>query len=192
MERPEIFCSTCPFGQCSRTRLPRSPPRSIPYCWNFTRAAKTDAENPELLAWSGTTDEKPINRWDGILLSLERLAPDKPLVPENAAERFNYLESVRDLRRAWFRLLEPARNRAIRIRFEISNAKLANPRAELAATLKQKNDFVTAAVGPRLVTSLTKNFARPAHVREHAEVTAAVPILLEHRAIMHTYFKMPS
>ena len=56
---------------------------------------KPMAENPELLAWSGTNsgpvvawnDEKPINRWDDILLLLERLAPEKPLVPENAADR---------------------------------------------------------------------------------------------------------
>ena len=52
-------------------------------------------ENPELLAWSGTNsgpvgaynDEPPINRWDEILHLIERLAPEKPLVPESAAER---------------------------------------------------------------------------------------------------------
>lgn len=49
------------------------------------------AENPELLAWSGTNsapvvawnDEPPINRWDDVLLLLERLAPEKRLVPED-------------------------------------------------------------------------------------------------------------
>ncbi len=53
------------------------------------------ADNPELLAWSGTNsapvvawnDEAPINRWDDILLLLERLAPEKRLVPEDPKER---------------------------------------------------------------------------------------------------------
>lgn len=52
-------------------------------------------ENAELVAWAGTNsgpvvawnDEAPINRWDDILLLLERLAPDKPLVPEAADQR---------------------------------------------------------------------------------------------------------
>ncbi|MEM7541143.1 MAG: hypothetical protein AAF384_06090 [Pseudomonadota bacterium] len=52
-------------------------------------------DNPELLAWSGTNsapvlawnDEPPINRWNDILLLLERLAPDKPLIPSNMAAR---------------------------------------------------------------------------------------------------------
>jgi glutathione S-transferase len=51
--------------------------------------------NPELVAWSGVNsgpvvawnDEKPINRWDGILLLLERLAPQKPLVPADPTQR---------------------------------------------------------------------------------------------------------
>ena len=54
------------------------------------------ADNPELFAWSGTNsapvvawnDESPINRWDDILILLERLAPDKPLVPEKPRDRF--------------------------------------------------------------------------------------------------------
>lgn len=53
------------------------------------------ADNPELVAWSGTNsapvvawnDEPPINRWDDILLLLERLAPAKRLVPEAPKER---------------------------------------------------------------------------------------------------------
>jgi len=51
------------------------------------------SDNPELVAWSGTNsapvvawnDEPPINRWDDILLLLERLAPEPRLVPENPA-----------------------------------------------------------------------------------------------------------
>ncbi len=49
------------------------------------------SENPELLAWSGTNsapvaawnDEMPINRWNDILCLIERLAPEKPLLPNN-------------------------------------------------------------------------------------------------------------
>lgn len=56
------------------------------------------AANPELLAWSGTNsapvvawnDEPPLNRWNDILLLLERLAPDKPLVPKSPAERIQF------------------------------------------------------------------------------------------------------
>lgn len=51
--------------------------------------------NPELVAWSGVNsgpvvawnDQRPINRWDDILLLLERLVPDKPLVPQGGTER---------------------------------------------------------------------------------------------------------
>ena len=51
--------------------------------------------NPELVAWSGANsapvvawnDAPPINRWDDILLLLERLAPDKPLIPQGGNER---------------------------------------------------------------------------------------------------------
>ena len=66
---------------------------------------KPMGENAELLAWSGTNsgpvvawnDEKPINRWDDILVLLERLAPDKPLVPENAAERMQLFGIGREI-----------------------------------------------------------------------------------------------
>ncbi len=53
--------------------------------------------NPELVAWSGVNsgpvvawnDEPPLNRWDDILLLLERLAPATPLVPQDAGERIH-------------------------------------------------------------------------------------------------------
>ncbi len=119
-------------------------------------------ENPELLAWSGTNsgpvvawnDEKPINRWDGILLLLERLAPDKPLVPENAAERIQLFgighEICGELGFGWNRrldLMRPADDATgpsafgLKYGYRDTDAKLANPRviafmAELAATLK--------------------------------------------------------
>ena len=49
------------------------------------------AENTELVRWAGTNsapvvawnDEAPINRWDDILLLIERLAPQPQLLPED-------------------------------------------------------------------------------------------------------------
>ena len=51
--------------------------------------------NPELVEWSGTNsgpvvawnDEPPLNRWNDILFLLERLAPERPLLPEDPAAR---------------------------------------------------------------------------------------------------------
>ena len=51
--------------------------------------------NAELVAWSGTNsapvvawnDEAPLNDWVDILLLLERLVPDKPLVPQDPSAR---------------------------------------------------------------------------------------------------------
>lgn len=50
-------------------------------------------DNRELVDWAGVNsgpvvawnDERPINRWNDILFLLERLAPHKPLVPDDAA-----------------------------------------------------------------------------------------------------------
>jgi glutathione S-transferase len=52
-------------------------------------------ENAELVAWSGTNsgpvvgwnDEAPINRWNDILLLLERLAPERALLPADVGDR---------------------------------------------------------------------------------------------------------
>ncbi len=52
-------------------------------------------ENAELVAWAGINsapivawnDEPPINRWDDIVHLLERLAPQRPLLPQNVADR---------------------------------------------------------------------------------------------------------
>jgi len=51
--------------------------------------------NEELVAWAGNNgapivawnDEAPITRWDDILFLLERLAPQKPLMPESREDR---------------------------------------------------------------------------------------------------------
>ena len=58
-------------------------------------ALQAGGENADVVSWAGTNsapvvawqDEAPINRWDDILLLLERLAPDRPLVPSSPAER---------------------------------------------------------------------------------------------------------
>ena len=55
-------------------------------------------ENHELVAWAGTNsgpvvawnDEPPLNRWNDILVLLEKLGPDKPLVPEDPAARVQF------------------------------------------------------------------------------------------------------
>lgn len=55
-------------------------------------------ENKELVEWAGVNSgpvvawnrETPLNRWDDILFLLERLAPDRPLVPEEPAARAQF------------------------------------------------------------------------------------------------------
>ena len=56
---------------------------------------KGGGTNDEIVNWSGAkgapvvawNDEAPINRWDDILFLLERLAPEKPLIPESIEDR---------------------------------------------------------------------------------------------------------
>ncbi|MEQ8659798.1 MAG: hypothetical protein RLW62_03180, partial [Gammaproteobacteria bacterium] len=56
-------------------------------------------ENAALVAWAGINsgpvvawnDEPPINRWDDILMLLERLAPNRPLLPRVRGERAHAL-----------------------------------------------------------------------------------------------------
>jgi glutathione S-transferase len=56
--------------------------------------------NEELVAWTGNNngapivawnDEAPITRWDDILFLLERLAPEKPLIPDSRRDRMRVL-----------------------------------------------------------------------------------------------------
>jgi glutathione S-transferase len=55
--------------------------------------------NPELVAWAGTNsgpvvawnDGPPLNRWDDILFLIDRLAPQRPLVPDDARLRTELL-----------------------------------------------------------------------------------------------------
>lgn len=123
------------------------------------------SENPELLAWSGTNsgpvvawnDEPPINRWDDILLLIERLAPTPRLVPENPAERIEVFgighEICGELGFGWNRrldLMRPAAGDqpspfAQKYHYREDEAALANTRVialmtELAARLKRQKE----------------------------------------------------
>ena len=74
--------------------------------------------NTELVAWSGVNsapvvawnDGAPLNRWDDILLLLERLEPGKPLIPAGSAERIQLFgmahEICGELGFGWNRRLE--------------------------------------------------------------------------------------
>jgi glutathione S-transferase len=79
------------------------------------------SEKPELLAWAGThsvpvvawNDEPPLNRWNNILLLLDRLAPEKRVVPENPKERIQVVgishEICGELGMGWNRRLDMMR-----------------------------------------------------------------------------------
>ncbi|MCZ6773381.1 MAG: hypothetical protein O7G83_15580 [Proteobacteria bacterium] len=78
-----------PWGQAAKAMMEH---KGLDYVVGPQQAG---GPNPEIVAWSGVNsapvvawnNEKPINRWDDILLLLERLAPDKPLVPQRGSER---------------------------------------------------------------------------------------------------------
>lgn len=123
------------------------------------------SDNPELLAWSGTNsapvvawnDEPPLNRWDDILLLLERLAPEPRLVPEKPAERIEVFGICREicgeLGFGWNRridMMRPAAGEELgpfakKYNYREAEAAVANSRVialmgELAARLKQQKD----------------------------------------------------
>lgn len=123
------------------------------------------SENPELLAWAGTNsapvvawnNEPPLNRWDDILLLLERLAPEPRLVPENPTERIAVFgighEICGELGFGWNRrldLMRPAAGEdlgpfAQKYNYREAEAALANTRViafmtELAARLRHQKE----------------------------------------------------
>jgi glutathione S-transferase len=62
----------------------------------FTAGAlEAGGENTAVVTWSGVNsapivawnEEPPLNRWDDILMLLERLAPERPLIPKEPSER---------------------------------------------------------------------------------------------------------
>jgi glutathione S-transferase len=136
------------------------------------------SDNPELLAWSGTNsapvvawkDEPPINRWDDILLLLERLAPEPRLVPENPAGRIEVFgighEICGELGFGWNRridMMRPAAGEepgpfAQKYHYRDAEAALANSRvialmAELAARLKTQKENGSDYLVGRSVTA---------------------------------------
>lgn len=136
------------------------------------------SENPELLAWSGTNsapvvawnDEPPLNRWDDILLLLERLAPQPRLVPENSAERIAVFgighEICGELGFGWNRRLDLMRPPAgespgpfaQKYHYREAEAALANSRVialmtELATRLKRQKDAGSAYLVGKTVTA---------------------------------------
>lgn len=136
------------------------------------------SDNPELLAWSGTNsapvvawnDEPPLNRWDDILLLLERLAPEPRLVPDNPAERIEVFgighEICGELGFGWNRrldLMRPAAGEApgpfaMKYNYRETEAALANARVialmtELAARLKRQQDRGSAYLVGQGVTA---------------------------------------
>ncbi|MEM7466573.1 MAG: hypothetical protein AAF387_06765 [Pseudomonadota bacterium] len=153
--------------------------KAMPSAWGVAAKAMIDfkgldylcahqipmGDNPELLAWSGTNSgpvvawnaEQPLNRWDDILLLLERLAPEKPLVPEDAAGRMALFgighEICGELGFGWNRridLMRPAAGEAPgpfaqKYRYRDADAAVANTRViavmgELAARLKNQKE----------------------------------------------------
>ena len=65
----------------------------------YTKGAlEAGGENSAVVTWSGTNsapvvawgDEAPLNKWDDILMLLERLAPERPLVPADLSERVRF------------------------------------------------------------------------------------------------------
>jgi len=153
--------------------------KAMPSAWGVAAKAMIDykgldylcayqipmSDNPELLAWSGTNsapvvawnDEAPINRWEDILLLLERLAPEPRLVPENPAERIEVFGICREicgeLGFGWNRRIDLARPPAgeepgvfaQKYNYREAEAALANTRVialmkELAARLKAQKE----------------------------------------------------
>lgn len=109
--------------------------------------------NEALVAWAGINsgpvvawnDEAPIHRWDDILMLIERLAPQRPLLPDDRAERVQVLglnhELCGELGLGWNRRLalfkpamqsaetpEAVRNMARKYRYNEADVALADER----------------------------------------------------------------
>ncbi len=115
--------------------------------------------NEALVAWAGVNsgpvvawnDERPISRWDDILFLLERLAPQRPLVPEDIVDRVRLLglaqEICGELGLGWNRrlsLFQPA-------------MQSGNP-PEMVLNMARKyryNESDVATAEARQITSLT-------------------------------------
>ena len=82
-----------PWGQAAKAMMEY---KSLDYT---AGALEARGENAAIVSWAGVNSapvvawnrETPLNRWDDILLLLERLAPDKLLVPETQSTRAQFL-----------------------------------------------------------------------------------------------------
>lgn len=78
-----------PWGQAAKAMMEY---KALDY---IAGAQQARGENAALVEWAGVNSapvvawnrEAPLNRWDDILLLLERLAPEKSLIPEAQSER---------------------------------------------------------------------------------------------------------
>ena len=78
-----------PWGQAAKAMVEY---KGLAY---LLAAQQAMGANEDLVAWAGTNSapvvawnrEAPINRWNDILLLLERLAPNKPLIPTDPEQR---------------------------------------------------------------------------------------------------------
>lgn len=143
--------------------------KDMPSAWGLAAKAMIDfkgldcklahqipfADNPELLAWSGTNsapvvawnDEAPLNRWDDILLLLERLAPEPRLVPEDPKERIQVFgmghEMCGELGFGWNRRLDMLRPAdggevpALAYKYGYRDADVAAANVRCAALMKE-------------------------------------------------------
>lgn len=101
-----------PWGQAAKAMMEY---KSLEY---ITGAQIARGENKEIVDWAGVNSgpvvawnrEIPLNRWDDILFLLERLAPDRPLVPEEQSARTQFFglayEICGQLGFGWNRRLE--------------------------------------------------------------------------------------
>lgn len=82
-----------PWGQAAKAMMEY---KGLPFA---VGAQIPGGDNAELVAWAGVNsgpvvawnEQRPLNRWNDILLLLERLAPHRSLVPEAAAARVHML-----------------------------------------------------------------------------------------------------
>lgn len=88
-----VHMTPSPWGQAAKAMMEY---KGLPFACAYQEPG---GENAELVAWAGINsapvvawnDEKPIHHWADILFLLERLAPQRPLLPEDAATRARVL-----------------------------------------------------------------------------------------------------
>lgn len=133
--------------------------------------------NAELVAWAGVNSgpvvawnrEAPLNRWNDILLLLERLAPQRPLVPEDPEQRIRLFglghEICGELGFGWNRRLDMIRP-----------AMLSGNPPPSAAIMAEKygyDDQTSALAAPRAIAMM-----RHLAATLHAQAAKGSPYLI--------------